>query len=208
MNEREMERLWARARRYALRYCAGTLARLRQGDGGFYEADDFLQDAYLEFHALALLWRAGGLGDASEEALFDAWQRRLARGGWRIYRRAPQRLWVGAELCLAPEELALDDGDSAADDEPGLPRAAQAQLCGLDEQAALPARLERLEETERALWRLRPGQRQALYLTTIRELPAEQAARLLGLPNLAAVYDRLYYARKQISALKEEHHDG
>ncbi len=205
MQTDELDALWPRARRYAARYCAGTLARLRQGDGGFYEADDFWQDVYLEFHALALRWQAGELGDTTREAFYDAWQRLLARGGWRIYRRAPQRLWPGAELAAAPAELALDDDDSAPDERTPLPSAALAQLTAPEDGAHAAELLERLRLVEGTLWRLRPSQRQALYMTAIQQMPAARTARLLGVPNAAAVYDRIYDARK---LLREEDTDA
>ncbi|MHB1355870.1 MAG: RNA polymerase sigma factor [Anaerolineae bacterium] len=197
----EMLTLWRRARGYVLRYCRGTLSRLREGDGGFYDADDLLQDLYVEFHALVLRWRAGELtGDTAVTddplaALFTVWQRLLARGGWRIYRRAPQRLWVGAELAMSPGEVELEDDDSADHDFTPLPHAVQSQLAAFEDGARSCERLAHIQELEDALWRLRPGQRQALYLNTLEEMPAVEVARLLALPNPAAIYDRIYDAR-------------
>lgn len=197
----EMLALWLRARGYVLRYCRGTLQRLREGDGGFYDADDLFQDLYLEFHALVLRWRAGELTadpvapDDPQAALYTAWQRLLARGGWRVYRRAPQRLWAGAELALAPGEIELEDDESSDHDFTPLPAALQSQLSIGEDGARSCERLERIKSLERALWRLRPGQRQALYLATLEEMPAAEAARLLGMPNQASIYDRIYDAR-------------
>ncbi|MHB9032509.1 MAG: RNA polymerase sigma factor [Anaerolineae bacterium] len=204
MNADAMEALWPRARRYAVRYCRGTLTRLRLGDGGFYEADDFMQDVYLEFHALVRRWQAGELAGGEVETLYDAWQKQLARGGWRIYRRAPQRLWVGAELAVAPADLELDD-EGAAEESAPLSPAALAQLTSTAGPSQVYERLERLQRVELALWRLRPGQRQALYLTALEGVPAARAAGLLGVPNAAAVYDRMYGARR---TLEEEPRDG
>ena len=205
--EDEMLTLWQRARGYVMRYCRGTLSRLREGDGGLYDADDLLQDLYLEFHALVTRWRAGEIPadplapDDPQAALFTAWQRLLARGGWRVYRRAPQRLWAGAELALSPSEVELEDDESAGQDFTPLPHALLSQLAAGEDGARSCERLERIQALEQALWRLRPGQRQALYLATLEEMPAAEVAGLLGMPNPAAIYDRIYDARL---ALAEE----
>lgn len=197
----EMLVLWLRARGYVLRYCRATLSRLREGDGGFYDADDLLQDLYVEFHALVTRWRAGEvLGDPAMPddplaALYTAWQRLLARGGWRVYRRAPQRLWVGAELALSPGEVELEDDESSDHDFAPLPFALQSQLAASEDGARSCERLDRIQALEQALWRLRPGQRQALYMAALEEMPAVEVARLLALPNAAAIYDRIYEAR-------------
>lgn len=207
----EMLAMWLRARGYAVRYCRGTLSRLREGDGGFYDADDLFQDLYLEFHALVLRWRAGEISadpltpDDRQAALYTAWQRLLARGGWRVYRRAPQRLWVGAELALSPSQIELEDDESNGQDFTPLPHALLSQLSSGEDGAQSCERLERIQALEQALWRLRPGQRQALYLATLEEMPAAEVARLLGMPNQAAIYDRSYDARL---ALAEEVDDG
>lgn len=205
MERVEFEALWPRARRYAARYCAGTLARLRQGDGGFYEADDLWQDIYLAFHALAEAWQASTADEEGREAFYEAWQKQLARGGWRIYRRAPQRLWAGAELAAAPADLALESDGAAPEDSDNLPCAVLAQLTQPEDSAALYERMERLRLVERALWQLRPVQRQTLYLTAMRAMPAARTARLLGIANAAAVYDRMYDARQ---FLRREAADG
>ena len=64
-DEAELLWLWQRGREMALRRCARTVARLRLGAGGFYEAEDFLQDLFLEFWALVRRWRAGGQDNVS-----------------------------------------------------------------------------------------------------------------------------------------------
>lgn len=60
MNGEQCLSLWPRAREMARVHCSGTLARLRNGDGGFYQADDLWQDLFLEFWALASRWQARG----------------------------------------------------------------------------------------------------------------------------------------------------
>ncbi|MBC7256041.1 MAG: hypothetical protein H5T66_08075, partial [Chloroflexi bacterium] len=82
-SEGELVALWQVAWEMARRLCAGTLARLAQGEGGFYEADDFYQDLFIEFWRLVRAWQRHG---GSAEALWHAWRRRLWGGGRRILR--------------------------------------------------------------------------------------------------------------------------
>ena len=60
LSEDELMALWERGRRIALARCSHSLRALRQGGGGFYEADDLWQDLFLDFMELA---RRGGTAD-------------------------------------------------------------------------------------------------------------------------------------------------
>lgn len=200
LDEAELLRLWQRGREMALRRCARTLARLRLGAGGFYEAEDFLQDLFLEFWALARRWRATGQG---EEALWAAWERALSRGGKQILRRRPQRLWEGREWPVEPTSFALDEDPT--DEE--VRRAALPEEA-LTEQAspeAVQGRTWRLEALAQALWSLRPVQRQVLYLAAVAELPAAALARALGLAEANTAHQRVWAARQALKQrMKEE----
>ena len=192
-NEAELLRLWQRGREMALRRCARTLAQLRLGAGGFYEAEDFLQDLFLEFWALVQRWQASGQG---ENVLWAAWERALSRGGKQILRRRPQRLWEGRERPVEPASLALEEGPP---DEEKRPSALPEEL--LTEQAspeALQGQTWRWEALEQALWALRPVQRQLLYLAAVAELPAEALARVLGLAEANTVHQRVWAARQAL----------
>ena len=128
MNDSQLLTLWQRGLRMARRSCAHTFARLHDGEGRFYEADDFRQDLFLVFRELVERWQADGAAD--EEVLWAAWRRRLWRGGQRILRRAPQRLWRRNEISFAPDEL--EDLPDSADD-------SSAQLLRVIERGLSPA---------------------------------------------------------------------
>ena len=193
LSEEELLALWQRARRMALPRCAWTMARLRRGDGGFYEAEDFMQDLFLEFQSLVERWRAGP--DPSEEALWLAWRRILWRGGARILRRVPQRLWDRAEQAVDPCELALGNDFSA--DEAAWPLSPDllVALVQPEDGDGTRERLARLDALAKALWSLRPAQRQVIYMCALLELPADLVAETLGLSGSNTVYQRLHAAR-------------
>jgi RNA polymerase sigma factor (sigma-70 family) len=196
LTETELLRLWERAWRDAERRCARSLASLRRGAGGFYGADDFYQDLFCEFWQLVRCWRADG-GD--EAALWDAWRRILWQGGMRVLRRCPQRLWHGVERPLPPARLARDatNDDGGADGHEGLIPAEA--LVEAEDPQAVHDRLARVDALEEALWRLRPVQRQIVYMRLLRGLPEEVVARRLGLPQGGRVSRR---ARRGRHALR------
>ncbi len=209
---RRAEALWPEARAMALRRCRDALYRLRRGDGGFYDHDDLLQDLFLEFWALLQRPEFAGLPDEAltwaHEPLRIAWSKALWGGGLRILRRAPQRLWRRFEQPCPPAWL---DG-GAYEPQPrgqagGTPRPPQGALVGED-GARVAERVAQLAALEAALWRLRPSQRQALYMAAVQGLPAQAVAAQLGLPSAAAVRQRLRAARRQVRAEVGEERDA
>jgi hypothetical protein len=156
MNDSELLTLWQRGLRLAERCCAHTLARLRNGDGGFYEADDFRQDLFLAFRELAERWHAEGAAD--EGALWTAWRRRLWHGGQRILRRAPQRLWGRSEVLFAPQEV--DDADDIVGDNAArLARAIERALTQPEDAEAAQMQAESLSGLAQTLRKLRAARR-------------------------------------------------
>ena len=199
--EQELLRLWRVAREMAYRLCGRSLARLRAGQGGFYATEDFEQDLFLEFWDLARRWWAEK-DHPDEGRLWAAWRRRLWGGGLRVLRRAPQRLWQGEEQAVDPLAWALDDGGStggsacqAAEAHGQLPAEARAALVQADAAETTRAEAERLTRLEAALARLRPAQRQILYLTTLSGLSGAETARSLELADRDVVYQRVHAAR-------------
>jgi len=185
--------LWDTAEAIAGQRCQRSLARLRRGDGGFYDQDDLRQDLFLEF--LALVRRTAGAENQADDgdgegALWDHWQRILWGQGQRLLRRVPQRLWSGAIDGPAEplnnaegEEDVVDPIDRYAT---GAPSPEEAQC--------IAGEMDRLE---RALWRLSPCQRQVLYMVTIADLrPADVAAQLRLSTN--AVHRRTHRARRTL----------
>lgn len=195
------EALWERAKTYIYRYCRWTLSRLRAGDGGFYDNDDFLQDLYLEFRSLLDEWQAAcnQSGQATPapdyESLFKAWANRLARGGWRVYRRAPQRLWTGVELAI---DQSVTECEPNEDSESVLSRSLLDQLTTGSDSDALPLNTEVVDEVEKRLWMLKPTSRQAVYLCLLEGVDAATVANMLQMKP-ANVYDRIYNARKSLN---------
>jgi RNA polymerase sigma factor (sigma-70 family) len=189
--------LWQVARGEAMRSCARTLARLRAGEGGFYEAEDFLQDLFLAFWSLVQAWHATAPRDAG--ALWAAWRQALCRGGAHILRRAPMRLWERRERPVAPQCLALEDdpAERAGEGQDSAPLDAAAVRALTQPEDAEAAHLSQvaLEELEEGLWGLRPGQRQVIYMAALAGLPEKEVARRLGLPSGNTVAQRLFLAR-------------
>jgi len=199
-------RLWQKGLREVRRRCARTLSRLRVGEGGFYHADDFLQDLFMEFMDLARHWRTSTEPDEAE--LMAAWRRKLWGSGICILRRTPQRLWSGVEYALEPGRLALDEGSLDQDGNsdgahPGLflPSSALEELTQPEDAQAIGVRLRALDELETALFRLRPLQRQVIFMSTFQALRAAEVASCLGLGGRNTVYQRLARAR---AALRRE----
>jgi DNA-directed RNA polymerase specialized sigma subunit, sigma24 homolog len=59
---------------------------------------------------------------------------------------------------------------------------------------------ERSQRLQEALAQLPPEDRLAVELYLLQEVPAEQVARILGLPNAKAVYNRVYRALADLRA--------
>jgi len=191
-SESELVALWQVAWEMARRLCAGTLARLARGEGGFYEAEDFYQDLFIEFWRLAHAWRRHG---GSAEALWRAWRRRLWGGGRRILRRAPQRLWRNPEHAVSPLEMALADPEADMDASPNLPECGREALTQPEDGETAQKRCADLQALEEALWALRPAQRQILYMAAVLRTSPAEVAHLLHLHSPGQVYQHLYRAR-------------
>lgn len=173
MDDSQLLSLWQRGLRIAERRCAHTLARLHAGDGGFYEADDFVQDLFLVFRELAERWQAQGAAD--EEALWAAWQRRLWHGGQRVLRRAPQRLWRRNDVSFAPDELE-DAPDNISDGLARLLRAIGHVLVQPEDAEAAQVRAETASSLEQTLHKLRTAHRCRPRLVVVAEEPATPMA--------------------------------
>ena len=188
--EGELLTLWQHGRRIAAARCAGTLGSLRRGAGGFYEADDLWQDLFLEFWELVRRWRRSPAPRALDD-LWAEWRRLLWLGGARVLRRSPQRLWTHADPgCRLP--TADDDGDGPpahSTSSRGVRGEGREPEDGLAAQAALDA-------VTHGLWSAGAVNRQALYLTAIVGLSADEAARCLGLRGAHEVYWRVHNARE------------
>ena len=194
----ELLSLWEHGRHMALARCSSTLRALRRGRGGFYEADDLWQDLFLDFWDLVRRWH-GGPPPRHAEDLWAAWQRHLRRGGWRVLRRRPQRLWHRHEQAVDPREMELDDESFEEHDAPPtLPFAArQALIEAADLEEAWEARAA-AEVAERRLWGLSVINRQALYLTSVVGLSHTEVNRCLALEDKISVQNRIHRARRSL----------
>ena len=191
------EVLWDRAKKYIYRYCRWTLSRLRAGDGGFYDNDDFMQDLYLEFRSLFEQWNqalaqaAPPATDPDYESLFTAWANCLSRGGWRVFRKAPQRLWTGVELVI---DQSITECERSEEDTP-LSRSVLEQLTTESGSDSISFDTSAVDEVTRRLWLLKPTSRQAVYLCLLEGVDGSTVADMLHMKP-ANVYDRIYLARK------------
>ncbi len=201
--------LWPEAKRIAARRCRNTLYRLRRGEGGFYDHDDLWQDLFLEFWALLQRPSVAALAaegrTLADEPLRLAWSKALWGGGMRILRRAPQRLWHRFEEAVEP--VRLDGGDYDGDGEAERHDALPIEALVGEDGARTASSLARLAAIRAALWRLRPAQRQALYMAALQGLPEATVARRLGLASANAVAQRIKLGRQRLAA-DEEAHDG
>lgn len=188
-SEGDLLALWRVAWEMAQRLCARTLTRLSHGEGGFYGEEDFQQDLFLEFWNLACRWRQY---NGSPEALWRAWRRRLWGGGRRILRRAPQRLWHNTERVIDSALMTLSD--PAPEDADSMPNLIEVLTQPEDAEAA-QTRDADLQALEKALWALRPAQRQILYMAAVLEISPAEVAHTLRLGSTREVYQRLYRAR-------------
>jgi DNA-directed RNA polymerase specialized sigma24 family protein len=71
---------------------------------------------------------------------------------------------------------------------------------GSDDPAIVQERLARLEVLESTLWRLRPAERQIIYMRTLAGLPTATLMRRLRFKDKATVYRRLHAARAALRA--------
>lgn len=144
-----------------------TLRRLAQGEVPFYDADDLLQDLFLEFHR----WLVQGPADSCHD-LLQRWSYRLPAVLRSLLRRPPLRLgmprreqaWDGPN---SPEE---DGGETPAEAWPAPgPEPLQQVLRG-----------EGLARARAALASLAPEDQDLLWRRYGREEPVAQIARALG----------------------------
>jgi len=197
LDDDELLALWRHGRRLAGRYCRGSLARLRAGGGGFYEVDDFWQDAFLAFSQVVSEWQAP-LGGSADD-LWRRWGLALWGQGIHILRRAPQRLWSGVQSTAATKET-IEEVVPAGPKQ--LERPGQPWMTGSEparrsaEQSALA--LDRLDALEERLWRLRPLQRQALYMAALQHIPAGNVVARLGLRDRREAYRLVESARRRL----------
>jgi len=198
MDERELLTLWHEGLRIAQRCCARTLGRLRDGEGGFYEADDLLQDLFLDFWGVAQSWHAAGSGD--QAALWEAWRRRLSHGGARILRRAPQRLWGGAEIATPPEVFAAPE--EADERSARLLRAIERALTQCDDAPTACEQREALDDVAQALEGMPAARAHCLTMTALQGRPADEVAETLGLPGAHSVYAQVRQARAGLARLR------
>jgi len=195
LTEEELLALWRDGLAIARRCCARNLARLRTGEGGFYQAADLEQDLFLAFWELARAWRARG--EADPETLWRAWRRALWGGGLHILRRAPQRLWASAR-----ERVPWCSPGQAS---PNASPAQQALLAGLARALVAPDDVQEecfahaaLARLRAALEQLSDDQREILFLSADGEHTAAEIAETLGLPSPNAASQRLHRAREAL----------
>ena len=182
--------LWRRAWEMSRPACAYSLGRLRRGDGGFYGPDDLQQDLFCEFWRLYLRWKADARSHGltpDERLLWEAWQKRLSRGGWRVLRRKPQRLWDRAERSAETDEIERISQE-----------AGQAEQTAEEIVLVGELRAHQLRRLESALWRLRPLQRQALYMRYWRGIREAEIARHWRLSSKRAIEGRVFRAKRQL----------
>jgi DNA-directed RNA polymerase specialized sigma24 family protein len=209
LDDQALLALWEQGLRLARRYCAEAWRRLARGEGGFYDADDLQQDLFLVFSEVVQAWQ-----EQPEHPLADLWRRWgrcLWGGGIHILRRPPQRLWWRAEQAVDPTQFTLDHLERRQEAGMAPPPFLAHHLEQLvDEQGAeeRALRLGALDDLEERLWRLRPLQRQALYLVALRNWQPAELAERLGLDDVQAAYQLLYQARQKLHALPDGEPDS
>jgi DNA-directed RNA polymerase specialized sigma24 family protein len=93
-----------------------------------------------------------------------------------------------------PARLSLDDDEEGTPMTP-LAQAVARELVDDEDAVRIGERLDRLEQLERALWSLRPSQRQAIYMGALADVTGVEAGRRLFLPSANTFYQRLFAAR-------------
>lgn len=182
--EETLIQLWEKARSIAIQCCGGTLASLRAGKGGFYQADDFFQDLFLCFRRLLTEW--GSTGRPVDE-LWGAWRKRLFMQGASILQRCPQRLWHKPEITLDPLmfELYYPEEDQNRRLFGSLGTTFNRLLTETDTPEVV---CERREHSNALLeeWRnLNQYERETISLYVIQGIDAEEAGKRLGITKWA-----------------------
>lgn len=175
-----LARLWELALPVTRSRARHALARLRCGEVPFYDADDLMQDLYLDFHG----WLMAAPTDGDYDVL-QRWAYRLPMALAGILRRPPLRLHTHREQAL--EAPGGEEAGEGANELPG---------CGPDLVQALLQR-ERLESLRTALSVLSPGDRRLLWLRYGQEGTAREIAGSLGLVP-EQVHRHLRAAREQL----------
>ncbi len=162
-----LARLWDLALPVTRARARPILCRLAQGEIPFYDADDLLQDLFLEFHR----WLEQGPADSRHD-LLQRWSYRLPAALRSLLRRPPVRLgapqreqaWEGTG---SPGE---DEGEAPAEDWPAPgPEPLQHVLQG-----------EGVARARAALVSLTPQARDLLWRRYGREEAVAEIARALG----------------------------
>lgn len=196
LSQEELLPLWEKGKQIAQALCARPLLSLHRGDGGFYEADDFYQDLFLEFWELARRWQALPATRCHGD-LWAAWRQRLRHGGDAILRRSPQRLWRRDEPAL---DLGVFEREAAAH---GLGLATREVAFETADPEVVLERRAGQEEAEGLLGQLSATRRQALYLTAVEGLSYLQVARCLWLQDEEAVRRCIHRARRALRRGRE-----
>jgi DNA-directed RNA polymerase specialized sigma24 family protein len=198
LSSAELLRLWEEAQRIAATSCAHTLALLRRGEGGFYEAEDFWQDLFLAFWDLARRWHASPPPHVPER-LWALWRRRLRHGGYHILRQRPQRLWRGRERAVDLHDI---EGEPHPTGEPAARPIVERGATITDPQRALEVYADE-EEASDLLRTLSATSRQSLYLSAVAGLSSAETARCLQLVRAADVHLRVHRARNAMRRVRQ-----
>ncbi|MGQ9584823.1 MAG: RNA polymerase sigma factor [Anaerolineae bacterium] len=172
--------LWERALPVTRARVWRSLDHLRGSDVAFYDADDLMQDLYLDFH----LWLASISPGSPYDAL-QQWAYRLPLALKGILRRPPLRLGrFRREQAL---EVPGEDDSDEADNLPG---------CAPD-PADFALRKEQTERVQEAMRTLPRCHRRLLWMRYGQEASVQEMASRLGWPP-ARVYQGLRAARERL----------
>lgn len=162
-----LARLWDLALPVTRARARPTLRRLAQGEVPFYDAEDLLQDLFLEFHR----WLVQGSADGHHD-LLQRWSYRLPAVLRSLLRRPPVRLGVPRrERAWEEPNFPEEDGGATPAEawpDPG-PEPLQQVLQG-----------EGVARARAALASLAPEDRDLLWRRYGREEPVAEIARALG----------------------------
>jgi len=172
--------LWEMALPLTRAHALRALARLRRGEVPFYDADDLMQDLYLDFHCWLMAAPAGG-----EYDILQRWAYRLPTALGSILRRPPLRL--GGPHREQPLEPPTEEGGERDKELPGR----------TPDPVQVLVRRERVERLRTALACLDPRERRLLWLRYGREATAREIATSLGLEP-GKVHQHLRAARERL----------
>ncbi|MGQ9566629.1 MAG: sigma-70 family RNA polymerase sigma factor [Anaerolineae bacterium] len=164
-----LARLWYLALPVTRARARRALHRLALGEVPFYDAEDLLQDLFLEFHR----WLMQGPEDPHHDVL-QRWSYRLPTVLRSLLRRPPLRL--GA-FCREQAWEAQEASDAGGDDGEPWAEAWPAPGPGPAQQVL---QSEQLAQARAALASLAPEERELLWRRYGREEPVAEIARALG----------------------------